>query len=127
MNDNLPVNYKHRDKLKEKHVQCRVTSKYKRYRNLLFVLKIILAISLCTMVVSGCTATNKEDKTSNDKQSASPSKEEIFLLYSDNKYGFMNLTGQIVIETQFDYVSNFHEGIAIAGTKEKKYGFINVT
>lgn len=47
-------------------------------------------------------------------------------IYSDNQFGFINLTGQIVIRPQFQYVLDFHEGKAIAGTKENKYGFINL-
>ena len=84
---------------------------------------IILSISIS--VISGCKSIKKENNISNNVQSVSSSPEELVKLFSDNQFGFINLSGQIVIKPQFEYVSDFHEGIAIARTKENKYGFIN--
>lgn len=87
-------------------------------------LAILLSISISA--ISGCKFIKKENNISNNVQSVSSSPEELVKLFSDNQFGFINLSGQIVIEPQFEYVSDFHEGIAIAGTKENKYGFINL-
>jgi hypothetical protein len=38
----------------------------------------------------------------------------------DGKYGYMNKTGQIVIEPQFDYAASFSEGLACVGMKVRK-------
>lgn len=43
---------------------------------------------------------------------------------SNDKWGFLNTKGEVVIPPQFDTVSSFYNDLAMA-TKDKKYGFIN--
>jgi hypothetical protein len=88
-----------------------------------YAIAIILSISIS--VISGCKSIKKENNISDDVQSVSSSPEKLVKLFSGNQFGFINLSGQIVIKPQFEYVSDFYEGIAIARTKENKYGFIN--
>lgn len=89
-------------------------------------IQIAIAILLCSILAVGYTSIKKENRISDSVQSVSSSPEELVKLYSDDQFGFIDLSGQIVIKPQFDYVADFHEGIAIAETKENKFGFINL-
>ena len=45
---------------------------------------------------------------------------------SNNPYGFINREGKLVVENKFDYVGDFHEGLAFAKLYgEKQFGFID--
>lgn len=52
---------------------------------------------------------------------ASPS---LFLIIENNKYGYINSSGTIVIKPQFDVAFPFSEGLALVESNEK-YGYIN--
>jgi hypothetical protein len=50
--------------------------------------------------------------------------ENYFPVASDQKYGYMNSNGAIVIQPQYDEVGVFRNGLAVV-SKESKYGVIN--
>lgn len=54
--------------------------------------------------------------------------DELILIYDTytEKYGYMSITGDIVIEPQFKYANVFSEGLASV-SDGKKYGFIDTT
>jgi len=43
---------------------------------------------------------------------------------ADNKYGFLNLKGKVIIPAEYDIVGNFNDGLAKV-KKDGKYGYIN--
>jgi hypothetical protein len=45
----------------------------------------------------------------------------LFVIIAKGKYGFIDKTGKIVIEHQFNYVGSFSEGLAVAKIGDK-YG-----
>jgi hypothetical protein len=49
---------------------------------------------------------------------------ELFPIISNNKWGFINIKGEVVIDPQYDDVGDFHEGLAMV-CKDNKFGFIN--
>lgn len=63
-------------------------------------------------------------------ETASSFSEGLALVYSNGLYGYVDKTGKLVIPYTFNTASNFEEGFAKVGLKEKesntfKYGFIN--
>jgi hypothetical protein len=50
---------------------------------------------------------------------------ELFPLQMKEKYGFINRSGKIIIDPQYEYASNFSEGFAAIIDETGKYGFIN--
>ena len=44
--------------------------------------------------------------------------------HPNDKFGYIDKTGKYVIKPNFEYASNFSEGLALAGSREK-HGFIN--
>lgn len=49
---------------------------------------------------------------------------ELFLFKQNGKYGFMNRSGESMIDAQFDFASNFSNGLAVV-VKENKFGYID--
>jgi len=81
---------------------------------------ILLFISICTCCTEQSIAANVSNK----------SKRELYPVEVDGKYGYMNKTGQIVIEPQFDGASDFSEGLAriLVGDYETgRFGYIDTT
>jgi hypothetical protein len=60
----------------------------------------------------------------NLKQDKEIFSESYFPVVTDEKYGFMNSTGRIVIQPQYDEVGPFRNGLAVV-SKDSKYGVIN--
>lgn len=60
----------------------------------------------------------------NLKQDKEIFSESYFPIVTDEKYGFMNSTGRIVIQPQYDEVGPFRNGLAVV-SKDSKYGVIN--
>jgi hypothetical protein len=50
--------------------------------------------------------------------------EYLYPISVNHKYGYIDKTGKIVVEPQFDYAVNFKEGLALVLVGEK-WGFIN--
>ena len=54
----------------------------------------------------------------------SQSENDLVRFKENDHYGFKNIKGDIVVETKYDYVWDFSEGLAKI-IKNGKYGFIN--
>lgn len=87
----------------------------------------ILLLSLSTTVFSGCR--QKRDFGIKSALDNSPTtNEELFLIVQNDKWGYINKNGQIVIEPQFSDGREFSEGLAAIAFGEyphKKHGYIN--
>lgn len=49
---------------------------------------------------------------------------ELFLIKREGRYGFMNRDGEIMIPAQFEYASNFSNGLAVIAVQDK-FGYID--
>lgn len=50
--------------------------------------------------------------------------QQLLPFYQDGKYGYIDLTGKVVLPPTFEFAKEFKDGLAIV-QKEGKYGFIN--
>jgi hypothetical protein len=75
-------------------------------KNIVFLLT-YLSIALFL----GCSETNKKDKGG------------LFVVSQNGKYGYIDKTGKIVINPQFDCAENFSEGLAVVCIGRER-GFI---
>ena len=118
-----------------------------KYKNM--NLKSILIGSIAMMLMlSGCSSSssesgdvkndsiNEKSKDSTDKESQESIKENkeelvgLFPVYVNGKYGYIDRTGKIVVNPQFDYARDFSDGMAVVGIGDylsQKYGFIDKT
>lgn len=48
----------------------------------------------------------------------------LFLYKKNGKYGFMNRSGESMVQAQFDFASNFSNGLAVV-VKDNKFGYID--
>lgn len=55
-----------------------------------------------------------------------PETSNLFVIKDGGKYGYIDSTGKVVINPQFDYASSFEDGLALV-KKGKKYSFIDKT
>jgi hypothetical protein len=78
-------------------------------------MKILLfAASLMILVVFGFNVNGQEDKS-------------LYRIRVNDKYGFIDKTGKVVVQPQYERAGEFHEGLAWLMTKEGKYGYIDVS
>ncbi len=54
-------------------------------------------------------------------QPRSPAAKTLFAVEKDDKWGFIDRTGKIVVPLQFDSANDFHEGLALVTAKGKKF------
>ena len=57
---------------------------------------------------------------------AADEKSGLFLIKQNDKYGYIDKTGKVVIEPQYERASDFSEGLAAIAV-EKKWGYIDTT
>src|SRR5262245_46332508 len=74
---------------------------------------------LALLILSLCCLSNTQDKRSNG----------LFVVIVNDKRGYIDRTGRIVIKPQFDGASDFSEGLAVISTSENGYrqGYIDET
>jgi len=53
--------------------------------------------------------------------------EDMALVFTGNKYGFVNKTGKVVVAPQFDYALPFKDGVAMVRNNKFKWGMIDKT
>jgi len=51
--------------------------------------------------------------------------QHLYVLKINNKYGFINDQGDIVVPAVYKSANNFHDGLAQVWTKDNKKGYIN--
>ena len=111
--------------------------------------KIITIAAVVCLGLIGCsqnkTSTNPETSTNPARASAGPSEDSNPMLLPvkvSGKWGYTNTTGQLVINPQFDYAEDFHEGRAVvclgkpcswwdaentASHSEERWGYIDAS
>ena len=70
-----------------------------------------------------------EDGKTETKQDTVEIEEKLAAVRIGDKWGYINVAGEVVIEPQFDHAHSFHEGLAvvrIGDSDSGKYGYINV-
>lgn len=104
---------------------------------LLKLLLLIVVVGLCLSCQKNSSKTTVKTKTTSNNYifALSPEYDDVLSFSEglaavklDNKWGFIDIDGKIIIEPKYDYVSSFSDGLAIiSGTDEndKYFGFIN--
>ena len=53
------------------------------------------------------------------------SQSDLFPIQQNNKWGFIDNTGKVVIEPQFEFVDKFSDGLALVNVGNRKMGYID--
>jgi WG repeat protein len=98
---------------------------------------LLAAIILSSLLFFSCSPTRTSSTLTNSPTSergGTKGQDRLFPVQQNNKWGYCDKTGNIVIKPQFDYANEFREGLAAVGVKVAstggyyhKYGFINST
>lgn len=78
------------------------------------MLKRYITIILAILILVGCAPEKK------------PKEEPLFLYSESSLYGYINRSGEIIIEPQFAYATQFSEGLAFVETTEGITGYIDI-
>lgn len=98
-----------------------------------FLGQIVLCVCLSIGLLSSCINTSRQAQSCpsiNEARRNIPSSPEelLFPIVQNNKWGFINSSGQVVIEPKFDTVDRFSENRAPFGSRSNgKWGFIDST
>lgn len=91
------------------------------HKKLYFYKLIAIIFIMCTVVL--CSSTH--DQINNGKE------QTLYLFEIEEKYGYMNEFGNVVIKPVYDYASQFSEGLAVVGKENWlnncKLGYINTS
>ena len=89
-----------------------------------------ILLLLCLAVLFACDIAQMQEKQFNETQpKASSQSNNLFVIMVNKKYGFIDKTGKIVIEPQFEFANDFVEGLALVSIRndELKSGYIDET
>ncbi len=98
-----------------------------------FFCQLVLFVCLSLGLLSSCISTSRQAQSCpsiNEVRDSIPSPQEelLFPILQNNKWGFINSSGQVVIEPKFDTVDRFSENRAPFGSGSNgKWGFIDST
>jgi hypothetical protein len=95
-------------------------------------LKIAIIFLAVIVIIAGITINSfsaqsdpiPQAMSSSEKKALVEEQVELFLVWVDGKGGYIDKTGQIVINPQFNCALDFHEGLAAVEIGDK-WGFIN--
>jgi WG containing repeat len=85
---------------------------------------IVSALLLVTLPLTGCAKQDIDTKI--DRSQSSPENSELFQFVRNDKLGYIDRTGKIIIEPKFEIADNFSEGLALVKIGEK-FGYIDRT
>lgn len=82
-------------------------------------------VGLGLAIASGCPSLLAQGQPASSPQSSQPAQgNPLFQIRQNDKLGFINRSGQIVVSPQYDDSHAFSEGLAVAQLGEK-YGYVN--
>lgn len=95
---------------------------------------ILIILTMSVFLLAGCGNTNEDERTYVTKEgdltieldNALPFSEGLAPVCKDDKWGFIDKTGKVVIDYQFDAAASFSDGMALVA-KNDKTGFIDKT
>jgi len=96
---------------------------------MLYLSRSILLL-ICLTVLFACDSAQMQEKQIKETQSEKTSQpNNLFVVMVNKKYGFIDRTGKIVIEPQFEFANDFVEGLSLVGIRndELKSGYIDET
>src|SRR5262249_540941 len=97
-------------------MQCRSVGSRGRIKALKF-----LALAICFNLASISCGTSPQSKAMIDAVREANASTRLFRIFKDKKFGFIDRSGKVVIEPQFEWVEDFSEDVALvslSGTKE---------